>query len=138
MHFYSQSQCGLWRGLFTRAGKFLGFRSRSLFVNSHQNCPVNLKTRNRDKWMRIMCTKVSFFSFPNSFTDLEGSGKATAGVFQYFSWGLLQPFRGNPEYSDVADLPYDTTCLTKIQNEHTDMKSLSKFPFHFLCTTLVE
>jgi len=60
----------------------------------------------------------------NMASDQQGSGKATAGVFQYFSWVLLQPFRGNPEYSDVADLPYNSTCLTQISNVHTDMKSL--------------
>ena len=24
---------------------------------------------------------------------------------------IFQPFRGNPDYDKVADLPYDTTCL---------------------------
>ena len=62
------------------------------------------------------------------FADQQGSGIATAGVFTYFFWVLLQPFRGNPEYRDVADLPYNSTCLTEIQTSHTDMTSLSK-PF---------
>ena len=59
--------------------------------------------------------------------DQQGSGKATAGVFTYFFWVLLQPFRANPEYRDVADLPYNSTCLENIKDQTTDMKSLSKY-----------
>ena len=55
---------------------------------------------------------------------------ATSGVYTYFFWVLLQPFRGNPEYKDVADLPYDSGCLNKIATEQTDIKSLSKFDIH--------
>ena len=51
---------------------------------------------------------------------------ATAGVFTYFFWVLLQPFRGNPEYKDVADLPYDSTCLNKIATDQTDIRTLSE------------
>jgi hypothetical protein len=40
----------------------------------------------------------------DTFSDQQGSGMATAGVYTYFFWVLLQPFRGNPEYKDVADL----------------------------------
>jgi hypothetical protein len=47
-------------------------------------------------------------------------------VFTYFFWVLLQPFRGNPEYKDVADLPYDSSCLTKIASDQTDIKTLGK------------
>ena len=52
---------------------------------------------------------------------------ATAGVFTYFFWVLLQPFRGNPEYKDVADLPYDSACLNKIATDQTDIRTLSEF-----------
>ena len=58
-------------------------------------------------------------------TDQQGSGSATAGVFTYFFWVLLQPFRGNPEYKDVADLPYNTTCLAEISSDQTDINTLS-------------
>jgi hypothetical protein len=51
---------------------------------------------------------------------------ATAGVYTYFFWVLLQPFRGNPEYKDVADLPYDSSCLNNIATQQTDIKSLGK------------
>ena len=60
-------------------------------------------------------------------TDQQGHSTATVGVFSYFSWVLLQPFRGNPEYADVADLPYNSTCLLEINTMNTDMKSLSKY-----------
>ena len=58
------------------------------------------------------------------FSDQQGSGIATSGVFTYFFWVLLQPFRGNPEYKDVADLPYNSSCLTRIATDQTDIKSL--------------
>ena len=62
--------------------------------------------------------------------DQQGSGTATAGVFTYFFWVLLQPFRGNPEYRDVADLPYNATCLNNIDTHSTNMKTISKY---FMC-----
>ena len=128
----------MWRGLFIRVGKFLGFRSRSLCLYTPIKIAKSIWKRGTETNGTGSCAlKSLFFLFQTHFTDLEGSGKATAGVFQYFSWVLLQPFRGNPEYSDVADLPYDTTCLTKIQNEHTDMKSLSKFPSIFCAPLLL-
>ena len=40
------------------------------------------------------------------------TGSSTGGIFTYFFWVLLQPFRGNPDYDTVADLPYDSSCLT--------------------------
>jgi hypothetical protein len=27
---------------------------------------------------------------------------------------FVQPFRGNPDYDKVADLPYDTGCLSSL------------------------
>lgn len=62
----------------------------------------------------------------NMASDQQGSGIATAGVFTYFFWVLLQPFRGNPEYRDVADLPYNSTCLQGITSHHTDISTLSR------------
>ncbi len=38
---------------------------------------------------------------------------------------LLQPFRGHPKYQDVADLPYNSTCLSEIPSDRTDFKTLS-------------
>ena len=74
-----------------------------------------------------MCSfKITSLSPLICISDQQGSGTATAGVFTYFFWVLLQPFRGNPEYRDVADLPYNSTCLNSIRTMHTDMKSLSK------------
>jgi len=61
----------------------------------------------------------------NMASDQQGSGSATKGVFTYFFWVLLQPFRGNPEYHDVADLPYNSSCLNDIKTDRTDMRSLS-------------
>ena len=69
--------------------------------------------------------------------DQQGSGKATAGVFTYFFWVLLQPFRGNPEYRDVADLPYNSTCLENIKDQTTDMKSLSKYIMMYFCFIII-
>ncbi len=60
----------------------------------------------------------------NMASDQQGSGSATAGVFTYFFWVLLQPFRGNPEYKDVADLPYNATCLSEISSQQTDINTL--------------
>ena len=81
-----------------------------------------------ENWSRVFWktrqTKVSFL-----FPDQQGSGSATKGVFTYFFWVLLQPFRGNPEYHDVADLPYNSSCLNDIKTDRTDMRSLSKFFF---------
>ncbi len=57
----------------------------------------------------------------------QGSGTATKGVFTYFFWVLLQPFRGNPEYQDVADLPYNSTCLSEIPTAEADINTLSEF-----------
>ena len=61
------------------------------------------------------------------FAERNGTGLATSGVFQYFFWVLLQPFRGNPEYQDVADLPYNSSCLASIKSRHTNMKKLSEW-----------
>ena len=52
---------------------------------------------------------------------------ATAGVFQYFFWVLLQPFRGYPTYKDVAIESYNGTCLGKIDKSQTDMKELGEY-----------
>jgi len=43
-----------------------------------------------------------------------GTGSSTKEIFTYFFWVLLQPFRGNPDYDKVADLPYDTDCLSSL------------------------
>ena len=51
---------------------------------------------------------------------------ATAGVFQYFFWVLLQPFRGYPTYKQVAEAAYNSTCLEKIDKTQTDMNELGK------------
>ena len=51
---------------------------------------------------------------------------ATAGVFQYFFWVLLQPFRGYPTYKQVAESAYSSSCLEKIDKSQTDMKELGK------------
>ena len=60
-------------------------------------------------------------------SDFE-AGSATGGVFTYFFWVLLQPFRGNPDYDTVADLPYDTSCLTKMteNRQEVHIKSITK------------
>ena len=51
----------------------------------------------------------------NYLQDFElNSGSSTGGVFTYFFWVLLQPFRGNPNYDEVTNLPYDTSCITKL------------------------
>ena len=47
----------------------------------------------------------------------EAEGASTNGIFTYFFWVLLQPFRGNPGYDEVTDLPNDTTCLSKLIND---------------------
>ncbi len=39
---------------------------------------------------------------------------------------MLQPFRGNPEYKDVAEMPYKTQCLQAIDKNETDLKTLGK------------
>ena len=48
----------------------------------------------------------------------------TSGVFTYFFWVLLQPFRGYPKYEDVMENSYNATCLERINNAQTDMKTL--------------
>merc|ERR1719178_256262 len=51
----------------------------------------------------------------NYLQDFElNSGSSTGGIFTYFFWVLLQPFRGNPDYDEVTDLPYDTACLARL------------------------
>ena len=65
----------------------------------------------------------------NYLQDFElNSGSSTGGVFTYFFWVLLQPFRGNPNYDTVADLPYSTDCLTDLtsSSENINVKSISK------------
>ena len=39
-----------------------------------------------------------------------------------------QPFRGNPDYDTVADLPFDTHCLEKLtrNQEEIHIKSITK------------
>jgi len=56
------------------------------------------------------------------------SGSSTGGIFTYFFWVLLQPFRGNPDYDKVADLPYDTHCLSSLANnrEEVNVKSIER------------
>ena len=61
------------------------------------------------------------------FLDTQGTGVATAGVFQYFFWVLLQPFRGVPTYKDVAIKSYNPTCLENIDKSQTDMKELGTY-----------
>ena len=41
---------------------------------------------------------------------------------------LWQPFRGNPDYDTVADLPFDTICLEKLtrNTEEIHIKSINK------------
>ena len=41
---------------------------------------------------------------------------------------LSQPFRGNPDYDTVADLPYDTSCLIKMTENRREVhiKSITK------------
>ena len=51
---------------------------------------------------------------------------ATAGVFQYFFWVLLQPFRGYPTYKEVVEAAYNSSCLQTIDKSQTDMKELGK------------
>ena len=80
-----------------------------------------------DSTLEKKCSHAKLKHLNFYFSDQQGSGTATKGVFTYFFWVLLQPFRGNPEYHDVADLPYNSTCLEKINSENTDMKSLSKY-----------
>ena len=70
-------------------------------------------------------SKLKYVRFQIKFTDTtRGTGMATAGVFQYFFWVLLQPFRGYPTYKDVAIESYNGTCLGKIDKSQTDMKEL--------------
>ena len=51
---------------------------------------------------------------------------ATAGVFQYFFWVLLQPFRGYPTYKEVVEAAYNSSCLQTIDKSQTDMKELGE------------
>merc|ERR550517_1748697 len=65
----------------------------------------------------------------NYLQDSEmASGSSTGGIFTYFFWVLLQPFRGNPDYDKVADLPYDTHCLSNLANdrEEVNVKSIER------------
>ena len=41
---------------------------------------------------------------------------------------LFQPFRGNPDYDRVADLPYDTNCLSGLtrNQDEINIKSITK------------
>merc|ERR1719400_1408118 len=59
-------------------------------------------------------------------SDFE-AGSATGGVFTYFFWVLLQPFRGNPAYDTVADLPYDSKCLQSLTSgqQEINIKSIN-------------
>lgn len=61
----------------------------------------------------------------NMASDYEpGTGMATSGVFTYFFWVLLQPFRGVPTINDVMEESYNATCLEDIRNTQTDLKTL--------------
>ena len=51
----------------------------------------------------------------------EAEGASTNGIFTYFFWVLLQPFRGNPGYDEVTNLPYDTACLTKLLENKSEI-----------------
>jgi hypothetical protein len=53
---------------------------------------------------------------------------STKGIFTYFFWVLLQPFRGNPNYDEVTNLPYDTACLSKLlaNNSEININSISQ------------
>merc|ERR1719233_1167236 len=65
----------------------------------------------------------------NYLQDVERNiGSSTGGVFTYFFWVLLQPFRGNPDYDKVADLPYDTSCLSSLANgmDKINIKDIAK------------
>ena len=53
-------------------------------------------------------------SYMYNYIGNVGGGDSTNGIFTYFFWVLLQPFRGNPGYDEVTNLPYDTTCITKL------------------------
>jgi len=44
----------------------------------------------------------------------NSEGASTSGIFTYFFWVLLQPFRGNPNYDEVTNLPYDTSCISSL------------------------
>ena len=41
---------------------------------------------------------------------------------------IFQPFRGNPDYDKVADLPYDTSCLSSLANgmDKINIKDIAK------------
>merc|ERR1719270_1409577 len=58
----------------------------------------------------------------------SAEGSSTHGVFTYFFWVLLQPFRGNPNYDTVANLPYDSKCLAGLTTgqDEINIKSISK------------
>ena len=62
----------------------------------------------------------------------NGDGDSTKGIFTYFFWVLLQPFRGNPGYDEVTNLPYDTGCLSKLLANKTqiNINSISKCKMH--------
>merc|ERR1740128_915586 len=51
----------------------------------------------------------------------NGTNSSTQGIFTYFAWVLLQPFRGNPDYDKVTDLPYDTVCLAGLAAEASEI-----------------
>ena len=41
---------------------------------------------------------------------------------------MFQPFRGNPDYDKVADLPYDSHCLSSLMrgSDEVNVKSIDK------------
>ena len=41
---------------------------------------------------------------------------------------LLQPFRGNPGYDEVTDLPFSTSCLSNLTSDESEIniKSIAK------------
>jgi len=58
----------------------------------------------------------------------DGKASSTIRIFKYFFWVMLQPFRANPDYDKVADLPYDTECLTSLaaQSSEINVNSIAK------------
>ena len=69
----------------------------------------------------------NFITNTKGITDTQGTGMATAGVFQYFFWVLLQPFRGYPTYKQVVESAYNSSCIERIDKSQTDMKELGKY-----------
>ena len=123
-HIYGDNPLPIWRGSDNVKCAYL--ESCYIVYNSGQNIWVGYVPKVRFGSFYIQW---NFFLFSS---DQQGSGMATAGVFTYFFWVLLQPFRGNPEYRDVADLPYNGTCLETINAKSTNHDTLSKYRLYRL------